>query len=415
MTGYTRNLERRLQHLLRQFPVVAIVGARQAGKTTLARRCCPNWHYVDLEKPSDIDRVGFDAEFFFEQHPHSIVIDEVQEYPELFAVLRGVVDAKRQQKGRFVLTGSSSPALLQGIADSLAGRIAIVRLDPLKANEAFHLPLSPLYGMLQGKLSKKSFDEGPWMRQPPPLDREQLDHLWLAGGYPEPLSAGDEGFRMEWLSQYRDTYVNRDIATLFPRLDRLAYRRFVGMLAQSSGTILNKSDLGRSLEVSEGRIRDYLDIAADTFLWRTLPSFERDQRKSVIKMPKGHVVDSGLRHFLLGPQTFEQLSEHPAVGRSFESFVTEELLRGIEAAGLAGAQTYHYRTRNGAEVDAVIQGAFGTLAVEVKYGSRVQRTKLKALRDFVKERQLPFALLINHSARAEWLTPEILQLPAGWL
>ena len=412
MTGLRRNIEKRIRKLLAWFPVVVIVGARQVGKTTLARVVGREWRYLDLENPADFDRLSADPLFFFSQFPRQLVIDEAQAWPELFAVLRGVIDQRREEKGRFLLTGSSSPALLTQIAESLAGRVAVVELGPLKANEYYRQPRSSFYSLFSGALERQSLDR---LEGAPPHTVEQMQTLWLDGGYPEPLLHDDRSFRAEWMAQYRDTYLYRDIARLFPRLNRLAYRRFLTLLGQLSGTIVNRRDLARSIEVSEKTVREYLEIAEGTFLWRSLPSFERDLRKSVVKMPKGYLRDSGLRHHILRIADLEMLYGHPVVGTSFESFVIEELLRGLESLDACNWQASYYRTRNGAEIDLILEGDFGLLPVEIKYGAHTPIKTLRTLGRFVRERGLPFGLLINQSDEALWLSEEVFQVPVGWL
>lgn len=411
MNGIKRNLYPKLAELLHQFPTVAILGARQVGKTVLAKSLGKKWLYFDLEKPSDFDRIHFDPEFFFRQHPNQVILDEAQEYPELFPVLRGVIDEQRQKKGRFILTGSSSPDILHHISESLAGRLAIVELGTLKANEYYQKPLSAFYKLFTKGLNKKNIPSGA-----PPISLEKLQMIWLYGGYPEPLlNIKRKNFYSLWMENYRATYLNRDIAVLFPRLNHIAYRRFLSMLSQLSGTILNRSDCARAVEVNEKTIREYLLIAEGTYLWRELPSFERAIEKSVIKMPKGYLRDTGLLHYLLGINTLDKLYSHPQVGASFEGFVVEELIKGLGATYVTNWQSYYYRTRNKAEIDLILEGPFGILPIEIKLGRTVDRKKLTVLRDFVKQNQLPFGMVINQSDDVLWLTEEIVQVPAGWL
>lgn len=410
VNGIIRNAAQKIKDLVLKFPVVAILGARQVGKTTLSRDLFPEWKYIDLEKPTDIERIQYDPLFFFEQNPQHVIIDEAQTYPDLFSVLRGVIDNHRTQKGRFILTGSSSPELMTHISESLAGRIAIVELGSLKANEFFRKPLSPLYQLFQQELDRRDLVEGK-----PPLSTEEIQHAWLFGGYPEPTLASNELYFHQWMENYQATYINRDIAALFPRLNRNTFRRFIGILGQLSGSIINRSDLGRALEVSEKSVRDYLHIAEGTFMWRSIPSFEKNIVKSVIKMPKGYIRDSGLLHEMTGIYGLEQLYSHPMVGRSFESYVMEEIIKGLESTNATGWQSYYYRTRNGAEIDLILDGPFGTCPIEIKYGSHTPLKQLVSLNQFVEEHQLPFGILINQGNQVEWLTKNIIQIPAGFI
>jgi predicted AAA+ superfamily ATPase len=248
----------------------------------------------------------------------------------------------------------------------------------------------------------------------PQFNYEQVQNHWLKGGYPEPRQ-GDENYYQEWFVDYQSTYINRDIAKLFPNLDKLAYRRFMGMLGKLSSHIINKSELARSLSVSQPTVSDYLDIAEGTFLWRKLNSYENNPNKSVVKMPRGHIRDSGLLHHILRLSSLEQLQQDPIAGFSFESFVIEEILKGLQDARCRNVDYYYYRTRSGAEIDLILEGPFGTLPIEIKYGMRVARQQLKALSEFIDNQKLPFGLVINQAEKVEWLTETILQVPVGCL
>lgn len=164
-----------------------------------------------------------------------------------------MIDERRGQKGRFIITGSSSPALLNNVSETLAGRVAIVELGTFKANELAQKPLSPFYGLLQHPLSKESLDS----LETPSLSLQAIQRAWYLGGYPEPVLKESKEFYLQWMENYENTYIHRDLAKLYPRLNKVAYQRFLNMLCKLSGTILNKSDVGRALEVSEGSIRDF--------------------------------------------------------------------------------------------------------------------------------------------------------------
>lgn len=404
-----RNITEYLSYLLTQFPCVAIIGARQVGKTTLAKTVMPNWFYIDLERAADLDRLTHDVDFFFKQHPGQIIFDEAQLYPELFATLRGIIDKDRQEKGRFILTGSSSPELLNNISETLAGRIAIIELGTLKMNEFYQKPLSDFYDIFKNPLSKKNTPISP-----PQFNHAEVQNHWLKGGYPEPRQ-GNSDYYQEWFIDYQTTYINRDIANLFPRLDKLIYRRFIGMLGKLSSHIINKSELARSLNISQPTVSHYLDIAEGTFLWRKLNSYENNPNKSIVKMPRGHIRDSGLLHHLLRLNSLEQLQEDPIAGFSFESFVIEEILKGLQDVRYRNVDYHYYRTRSGAEIDLILEGPFGILPIEIKYGVRIARQQLRTLGEFVSEQKLPFGLVINQAEKVEWLTETILQVPAGCL
>ncbi len=410
MQPILRNIEHKVEQLLRIFPVVALVGARQTGKTVLAKKLRPDWTYCDLENPHDFELVDRDPLLYFQQYPTRIIFDEAQHYPKLFAVLRGIIDANRAEKGRFIITGSSSPDLLRHLSDSLAGRIGIVEIGTLKINEYYQQPLSELYTLFHQPLNKKALNFAT-----PPRNTTQVQKIWLQGGYPEPLlTLSEQDYRL-WMQNYRDTYINRDIAQLFPQLNRNKYQRFINILANLSGTILNKSEVGRILEFSESTARDYLQIASQTFIWRELLSYEKTNMKSIVKLPKGHLRDNGLLHFLLNIVDQEALFNSRYIGLSFESFVIEELLKGLDATTVTNWQAHYYRTRAGSEIDLILSGPFGTLPIEIKYGSTTPLKQLNALTRFIIDNELPYGLLINQSTQALWLTEHIFQLPVGWI
>ncbi len=408
MTGFKRHLKAKVKNLLTQFPAVAILGVRQCGKTTLARTIGQKWRYVDLENPRDFDQLSDDPAFYFTQYPNAVILDEAQAYPPLFSTLRGVIDAHRHKKGRFLITGSSQPDLLNHISETLAGRVASIRLSPLKTSEYARRELGPFFAIFEQPLSKKAVHIK-W----PIFKSADYHTLWLKGGFPEPLTTPT--MHSEWMGQFYDQYIYRDIGRLFPKLDKVKFRRFVQLLGALSGTVLNKSKIGQAIECNESTIRDYLEIADGTFVWRLLPSYEKSDQKSIVKMPKGYLRDSGMLHNLLGIQTHDQLLNHPAVGKSFESFIIEELLRGIDATSATQTVAYYYRTRNGAEVDLIIEGSFGTLPIEIKHGTSLDKRKIANLTHFIKDQKLEFGILITQHPEIQWLTPEVLHLPMGCL
>lgn len=409
MTGVNRNIAPKIEKLLDVFPVVLLIGARQTGKTTLSKALRPDWQYFDLENSNDYDLISRDYDFFFTEYPRHLIIDEAQENPALFRHLRGVIDAKRDEKGRFILTGSSSPELLTQASDSLAGRIAIIEVGTLKVNEILEQPLPAFYQLFAQPIDADAIE---WLKTLSPITDDVMP-WFLRGGYPEPVLAENDFAWSTWMENYYRTYINRDVKRLFPKLDGIRYRRFVNMLAALSGTVINKAQLGRSIDVSEVTIRDYLDIADKTYVWRTIPSYENTPSKSLLKMPKGQWRDSGLMHYLLGVENRKALLRLPQVGHSFESFVIEEMIKGIQATAVTRWDTYFYRTKNGAEVDLVLEGSFGVLPVEVKFGQTTTAKQLAGLQRFLKDNDLPLGLVVNNANEVKVLAEGIVQIPAG--
>jgi len=407
MTGLHRNLTQKINDLLEIFPIVLILGARQVGKTTLAQQCRPNWKYFDLERGSDFDFISQDYDFFFKEYHQHVIFDEAQSDPQLFNELRGVVDRNRKNKNRFILTGSSSPVMLNAVADSLAGRVGIVEVGTMKINELLKEPLPAFYQLFENEITQQSTE---FVKDLPLSNTDYLAYF-LKGSYPEPVLSQNGKFHQNWMDNYYQTYVNRDIKKLFPKLDEIKFRRFIAILSSLSGTIINKAQVGRALDVSEVTIRDYLEIANNTYIWRSIPSYESANIKSTTKMPKGIYRDTGLLHFLSNVTDREKMLIHPNVGYNFESFVIEEIIKGVQAANVIRWDYYYYRTRNGAEVDLILEGEFGLVPIEIKFGANTTLKQLASLSKFIKENNVPLGIVINNSNEIRMISERIIQLP----
>lgn len=338
-------IERILSPLIAQAiarnPVVALVGPRQVGKTTLARQIAARDNrslYLDLELTSDANKLR-DAELYLDgQRDRLVIIDEVQRMPELFPLLRALVDRDRHP-GRFLLLGSSSPELTRHTSESLAGRIRSLELSPLCLSET---------------------------------GAEQFRPLWLRGGYPPSFLAGNDAESMDWRRSFIATYLERDIPQLGIRVPAGQLRRFWTMLAHLHGQLWNASRIAASMELSAPTIQRYLDILEDTFIVRQLRPYLVNIGKRLVKSPKVYVRDSGLVHALLGIETSEDLAAHPALGASWEGFVIAQIL----ALMPDGWQAFYYRTGAGAEIDLVLVDRRQEItAVEIKYSSAPQPPK----------------------------------------
>ena len=398
-----------LRELLGLFPCVALLGVRQCGKTTLLRELLPDWRLFDMEKLADHEAIARDPDLFLRLNSRHVAIDESQLLPSLFPALRVAIDSDLESRGRFVITGSSSPELLAAIAESLAGRVAIIDMGPFSLAEAYELPPSPVLAMLAGRAAANDLANVSTR-----LSLSQVTDYWLHGGYPEPWIKSSPRFRKLWLQNYLQTYLDRDLPRLFPGLDRQKFRLFVQMLAQLSGSIINYSDVARALGVSQPTARDYFHIAHGSFVWRHLPAYEKNAAKRVVKHPKGYLRDSGLLHFLLHLQDRDDLMAHPRMGASWEGMVIENLVRGFAAAGV-DFQAFHYRSGGGAEIDLVLEGEFGLLPVEIKHTQHIDGRALRALRDFVAERGCRYGIVINNDERPRLLDDKLIGIPLAAL
>jgi predicted AAA+ superfamily ATPase len=391
---------------LELFPCVAILGVRQCGKTSLLHELPSPWKLYDMEKINDYNQVARDPDLFFRLNPNQVAIDESQLLPELFSALRVAVDSDRGNNGRFVLTGSSSPSLLKSVSESLAGRIAVIDLSPFTHTEAFEIEQSGFYSLVMANRMVDDIANTLSAR----LDIRQLHDYWHRGGYPEVWLKNNQRFSNIWMQNYLQTYIHRDIVRLFPGLNLSNYQMFIQMLANLSGQIINYSEIARALGVSQPTIREYFQIADGSFIWRNIPSYEKNSAKRIVKHPKGFLRDSGLLHFLLRLNRLDDLMTHPAMGSSWESMVIENIIRGFSIAGCA-FDYYYYRTGGGAEVDLVLEGEFGLLPIEVKYSNRISRSELKSLNNFIAEYKCDFGIIVSNAERPSLITEKLIEIP----
>ena len=347
-----------LEALTRQ-AAVALLGPRQAGKTTLALEIARTRDavYLDLENGDDRGRLSEPNLFLEGLEDRLVILDEIHRTPELFQTLRGVIDRGRRKGkgvGRFLVLGSASMDLLRQSGESLAGRISYVQLGPFSVLEV----------------------------EDRRADRERL---WLRGGFPDSYLAASDRASLAWRRDFIRTCMERDVAAFGPRVPAAAMERLWTMLAHNQGAILNASSLAQALEVSAQSVTRYIDLLADLLLVRRLTPLRANVGKRLVKSPKVYVRDSGLVHALLGIPSAIELAGHPVVGRSWEGWVIETLLSVLPWPSSAS----FYRTSAGAEVDLVIEHAGGqTWAIEIKrsLSARVSRGFHTARRDLNPDR-----------------------------
>lgn len=357
-----------------KFPVVTILGARQAGKTTLARTAFPDFEYLDLEDPRTAGRFRDDARFALERDSGAgLILDEAQAVPGLFAALRGAVDARRTGNGRFILLGSAQPALVRGVAESLAGRAAAFDLDPLTACE-----------VLTGD-------------QP-----QDWRALWLKGGFPDALRGDFRG----WWEAYLRMLLERDLPQYGVSADALFMRRLLTMLAHQHGGLLNTSSLGASLGVSYHVIQRQLDVLEAVFLIRRLAPWFRNVGKRLTKSPKVYIRDSGLLHHLLNISSADELANHPSRGASWEGFVIEDVVRR-EKVARPTSTPWFWRTAAGAEVDLLLDRGGERVAIEIKAGRGADASALRALRDTLPDIEARRAWIVDQAAGIAQMGPRI--------
>ena len=328
-----RALQAKIEQSLRHFPAVALMGPRQVGKTTLALSLAEARDqqavYLDLELPSDRAKLT-DPELYLAQHEDKLVIlDEIHRLPGIFQTLRSLIDRRRRghkRNGHFLLLGSASIDLLQQSSESLAGRIVYEELTPFSVEE-----------VTSG------------------VDRDAtastLDQLWVRGGFPDSFTAESDEASFAWRLAFIQTYLERDVPELGPRIPAETLRRFWQMLAHSQGQMLNAAQIAASLGVSGTTVARYLEIMVDLLLVRRLQPWTSNARKRLVKSPKVYVRDSGLLHGLLGIRDGEELLGHPVSGFSWEGLLMENILGALPST----AKASFYRTAVGAEIDLVIE------------------------------------------------------------
>ncbi len=311
----------RHRDLLDQFPVVGLIGARQVGKTTLAKACAAGFDgevtRFDLENPRDLYRLE-DPMFALESLGGLIILDEIQLRPELFPVLRVLAD-REERPARFLVLGSASPELLRQSSESLAGRIAYHELDGLSLEE---------------------------------VGEEHLETLWLRGGFPLSYLAPSEPMSGRWRQQFIRTYLERDLSELGIQLPPTTMRRFWNMLAHYHGEIWNGAELARAFGVSDKTVRGYLDTLVSTFMAKRLEPWHENVAKRQVKSPKIYLSDSGILHTLLGLESREDLLGHPKVGASWEGFAITEVVAHL---GARPEECFFWKLHSGAELDLLIR------------------------------------------------------------
>lgn len=343
-----------LDRLLRRFPVVGIIGARQVGKTTLARdfaaRTGKKVVYYDLENPEDLARLT-DPMLVLKQHKGVIIIDEVQRMPGLFPVLRVLAD-RPGRPAQFLILGSASPAMLRQSSETLAGRIAYRRLNGFSLAE---------------------------------VGGDEHLRLWVRGGFPRSYLARTLEDSCEWRHEFIRTFLERDLPQLGINIRSAALQRFWSMLAHYHGQIWNASEFARSFGVSDNTVRNYLDVLSAALVVRQLPPWHENISKRQVKSPKVYITDSGILHTLLNQRTRHDLEGHPKVGASWEGFAVEQIINRIQARP---EECYFWSTYSGAELDLLVVRGRRRIGFEIKrtVSPKITPSMRQALKDLRLQR-----------------------------
>lgn len=370
---FKRHLSNILRTSLTYFPAVAILGPRQVGKTTLVKTLLRDYTkeviYLDLEYFADQRRLQQPDLFFEANKDKVVVLDEIQRMPELFPLLRSLIDQYRIP-GRFVLLGSASPNLLKSASESLAGRIVYLELAPLHL-----LEVNATYSY--------------------------RDH-WLRGGFPDALQAPTQQLWQLWMDSFVQTYIQRDLPDLGLSAPPSTIRTLMTMLSSIQGGQLNYSDLARSLDLSVATVQSYIGFLENTYLIRRLPPFFVNIGKRLVKSPKIYVRDSGLMHRLAGIDDFNALSGNLLLGGSWEGYVVQQIISQLPA----DVTPFYYRTQNGAELDLLlVKGGKPVVGLEIRYSNdpSLKRGNTQAIADLDIEK----TLVVTPEADGYWLRRDV--------
>ncbi|MCU0424012.1 MAG: ATP-binding protein [Candidatus Kapabacteria bacterium] len=363
VTMIQRHLEASVLALLKQFPCVGVVGARQVGKTTLVKTLQgtakktlgKTTQYLDLELPEDRTKLTDAVLYLSRFQDHLIIIDEIQQMPELFPILRALIDQHRIPS-RFLILGSASPALLTRSGESLAGRIAYTELHPLMLTE-----------LQNAQKPHKTSDSALW------------EEHWLKGGFPDAFLAS-EAQSWTWRGNFLQSYRTRDLPQLGINATPVVLDRLLKMTASLSGEILNESMIAKSLAIPSATVGAYIDVLENSYILRRVQSFEANIRKRLVKRPKLYFLDTGLLHRLVGVQTAEELYGSPLSGASFETYAVQQIIAALDET----ITPYFYRTADGAELDLVlVKGVRAIASIEIKRSNSptIQRGTTVAVQD----------------------------------
>lgn len=352
----------KIKEAFRNHPVVALLGPRQCGKTTLSKeysKGTKNVHYFDLENPIDLAKLG-NPTLVLEELEGLIVIDEIQRMPNLFTVLRVLVDEYRD-KQKYLVLGSASRDLVNQSSETLAGRIKYIELTPFSVTET-----------------------------------QDIDKTWIRGGFPRSFLAQTQEDSFDWRESYIQTFLEKDIPQLGINIAANTVRRFWTMLTQYHGNILNTADLGRSMGVAHTTIRHYIDILTGTFMIRELQPWHENIKKRQVKSPKIYFRDSGILHSLMGILNKEKLQNSPKLGASWEGFALEEVIRKYEARA---RDCFFWATHQGAELDLLIFKNNRRIGFEFKYSEKPSLTK--SMKIAVENLKLD-ELIVIHPKKADF-------------
>ncbi len=361
-----RNLEQPLEEALKQFPALLVTGPRQAGKSTLLHHALPHYRYVTFDDPLVRSLAETDPELFLATYEPLVILDEIQYVPSLLSHIKMRIDLDRRRYGQYVLTGSQAFALMKGVSESLAGRIAIFQLYPLSWKEIHQVDC---------------------------YDERQMVEQMLKGFYPEFQVQPDLNPKF-WHGAYLSTYLERDLRVMRNIHDLGQFQRYLVLLAARAGQILNLQEVGKECGISQTTAKDWLLLLQASSIVYLLEPYARNLTKRMVKSPKLFFVDTGLLCYLLRIDNIEQLVHSPFAGHIFENMVVMESIKRYAERG-ERAPCYFYRTSSGLEVDLLFDHGDHLDAYEIKFSATPTADMTKSLAQFASEHSVRHSALLN--------------------
>ena len=405
---YPRHLTNRLLEASEDTPVILLLGARQTGKSTLLKSfagdCIPDLHMANLDDMTTLAALRSSPQGYLRNIPGPLFIDEIQRAPEIFVVLKQLVDEHRTP-GKFFLTGSANVLMLPKLSDSLAGRMEIHYLWPLSQGE--------LRGT-QERFIEKAFSQESFGKTST-LSQRELIEMITRGGYPEALKRQSPHRRKSWFDSYLTTILQRDVKELSSIEGITALPSLLSLLATRIGGLLNTAELTRSIGIPNSTLKRYLSLLQGVFLTVFLPPWAKNKGKSLTKAPKVYLNDTGLTCALIGIDAHVLEKDRTLFGKLFESFVFMELMKQ-SAWNVPDTKLYHYRTHEGQEVDILLESADGRcVGIEIKSASHVTNENFKGLRAFQENHPLYKGIVLYTGTEIVYFADNLMALPVSVL
>lgn len=356
---YHRKIENKIKQALKQFPAIVITGARQSGKSTLLKQTFPDFTYFSLDDPQIQLLARQDPRLFLASNPRPMIIDEIQYVPELLNYIKIEIDQNRQDYGQFLITGSQMFNLMSGVAESLAGRVAVFHLYPFNLDE------------ISAAEPFNAFDD------------MYLAKQLIKGFYPETVVRADLDLQL-WFASYIATYIERDIRNIRNVSDLGAFNTFIHLLANRAGAILNISEVAKETGISVPTAKSWISLLESTYIIYLLRPYHTNLNKRLIKSPKIYFLDTGLLCYYLGIDSTDRLLKAAERGHIFENFILMELIKRFFANGIPAPISF-YRTMNGVEVDLIINNRKQKMAIEIKFSKTPNYKMASGLRKFKSE------------------------------